>query len=181
MRRVAGGIAIAMSLYHMWFAASAPPEAMIFRGTHLLFALVLVFLYVPALGREGPRRHAWLDLALVAAAAVAVGYIFVTSDSIVNRIIYIDELTAWDKAMAVRTVVLVLDASRRLIGRAHVRSGARRTAAGRRAVRDRRGGHGEERERAGRHEVCAVGNRTCVERAWRGDRGRYGTVGRSIG
>ncbi len=116
MRRVAGGIAIAMSLYHMWFAASAPPEAMIFRGTHLLFALVLVFLYAPALGREGPRRLVWLDLALVAAAAVAVGYIFVTYDSIVNRIIYIDELTAWDKAMAVLTVVLVLDASRRMIG-----------------------------------------------------------------
>ncbi len=116
IRRVAGGIAIAMSLYHMWFAASAPPEAMIFRGTHLLFALVLVFLYVPALGREGPRRHLWLDLALVAASAVAVGYIFVTYESIVNRIIYIDELTAWDKVMAVATVVLVLDAARRMIG-----------------------------------------------------------------
>ena len=116
IRRVAGGIAIAMSLYHMWFAASAPPEAMIFRGTHLLFALVLVFLYVPVLRREGPRRLLWLDLAFVVASAVAVGYIFVTYDSIVNRIIYIDELTAWDKAMAVLTVVLVLDASRRMIG-----------------------------------------------------------------
>ena len=116
IRRVAGGIAIAMSLYHMWFAASPPPEAMIFRGTHLLFALVLVFLYVPVLRREGPRRLLWLDLAFVVASAVAVGYIFVTYDSIVNRIIYIDELTAWDKAMAVLTVVLVLDASRRMIG-----------------------------------------------------------------
>jgi TRAP transporter 4TM/12TM fusion protein len=116
VRRVAGVIAVAMSLYHMWFAASAPPEAMIFRGTHLLFALTLVFLYVPALGREGPRRLLWVDLALVAASAVAIGYIFVTYDSIVNRIIYIDELTAWDKAMAVLTVLLVLDASRRMIG-----------------------------------------------------------------
>ena len=50
LRWVTGGIAIAMSLYHMWFAASAPPEAMIFRGTHLLFALVLVFLLFPAAG-----------------------------------------------------------------------------------------------------------------------------------
>jgi len=116
IRWVASGIAIAMSLYHMWFAAMPPPEAMIFRGTHLLFALVLVFLYVPALGREGPRRLLWLDLALVVASAVAVGYIFVTYDSIVNRIIYIDELTAWDKAMAVLTILVVLDASRRVIG-----------------------------------------------------------------
>ena len=116
VRWVAGGIAIAMSLYHMWFAAMPPPEAMIFRGTHLLFALVLVFLYVPALGREGPRRLLWLDAALVVASAVAVGYIFLTYDSIVNRIIYIDELTAWDKAMAVLTMLVVLDASRRVIG-----------------------------------------------------------------
>ncbi len=65
----AGGIAMAMSLYHMWFAASAPPEAMIFRGTHLLFALVLVYLFVPAAGRDGGRRLLWLDLALIAASA----------------------------------------------------------------------------------------------------------------
>jgi TRAP-type uncharacterized transport system fused permease subunit len=29
-------IAIAMSLYHMHAAAFGPPEALIFRGTHLL-------------------------------------------------------------------------------------------------------------------------------------------------
>ena len=116
VRRAAGGIAIAMSLYHMWFAASAPPEAMIFRGTHLLFALVLVFLFVPAGGREGPRRLLWLDLCLVALSAVAIGYIFANYQYIVNRIIYIDDLTTWDKVMAAVTVVLVLDATRRVIG-----------------------------------------------------------------
>ena len=41
-------IAIAMSLYHMHAAAFGPPEALIFRGTHLLFALTLVFLLYPA-------------------------------------------------------------------------------------------------------------------------------------
>jgi TRAP transporter 4TM/12TM fusion protein len=116
VRRAAGGIAIAMSLYHMWFAASAPPEAMIFRGTHLLFALVLVFLFVPAGGRDGPRRLLWLDLALIVASAVAIGYIFANYQYIVNRIIYIDDLTTWDKVMAAVTVVLVLDATRRVIG-----------------------------------------------------------------
>jgi TRAP transporter 4TM/12TM fusion protein len=117
LRWATGGIAIAMSLYHMWFAAMPPPEALIFRGTHLLFALVLVFLLHPAVRREGPRGALlWLDLALVAGAATVTGYIFVNYDYIINRIIYIDELTAWDKAMAVATVVLVLDATRRVIG-----------------------------------------------------------------
>ncbi|MBL0144161.1 MAG: TRAP transporter fused permease subunit [Betaproteobacteria bacterium] len=117
LRWATGGIAVAMSLYHMWFAASAPPEAMIFRGTHLLFALVLVFLLFPAGGkRGGPRRLLGLDLALIAAAALVVGYLFVNYQYIVNRIIYIDDLSAWDKAMAVLTVILVLDATRRVIG-----------------------------------------------------------------
>ena len=40
-------IAIAMSLYHMYAAAFGPPEALIFRGTHLLFAVTLVFLLYP--------------------------------------------------------------------------------------------------------------------------------------
>jgi TRAP-type uncharacterized transport system fused permease subunit len=40
-------IAIAMSLYHMHAAAFGPPEALIFRGTHLLFAVTLVFLLYP--------------------------------------------------------------------------------------------------------------------------------------
>jgi TRAP transporter 4TM/12TM fusion protein len=117
IRWITGGIAIAMSLYHMWFAASPPPEAMIFRGTHLLFALVLVLLLYPAWGgREGPRRFLWLDVALIAAAATAIGYLFANYQYIVNRIIYIDDLTTWDKVMAVVTVVLVLDATRRVIG-----------------------------------------------------------------
>ena len=116
IRWVGGGIAVAMSLYHMWFAASAPPEAMIFRGTHLLFALVLVFLLVPGGTRGGPHRFLWLNLILVAASAVAIGYIFVNYQVIVNRIIYIDALTSWDKAMAVLTVALVLLATWRVIG-----------------------------------------------------------------
>ena len=117
IRWITGGIAIAMSLYHMWFAASPPPEAMIFRGTHLLFAIVLVFLLYPAWGgREGPRRFLWLDLALIIAAATAIGYLFANYEYIVNRIIYIDDLTTWDKVMAVAAVVLVLDATRRVIG-----------------------------------------------------------------
>ena len=48
-----------MSLYHMYVAAFGPPEAIIFRGTHLLFAFALVFLMYPTRpGRPGPRGRA---------------------------------------------------------------------------------------------------------------------------
>ena len=49
-------IAIAMSLYHMHAAAFGPPEALVFRGTHLLFALTLVALLYP-MKRDG--GNAW--------------------------------------------------------------------------------------------------------------------------
>lgn len=41
-------VAVCMSLYHMYVAGFGPPEALIFRGTHLLFALTLVFLLYPS-------------------------------------------------------------------------------------------------------------------------------------
>ncbi len=117
VRWTAGLVAIAMSLYHMWTTAFAPPEAMIFRGTHLLFALVLVFLLHPVWREaDGRRRLIWIDLVMIAASVAMIGYIFLTYESITNRIIYIDDLNAWDKTMAALAVALVLDATRRIIG-----------------------------------------------------------------
>ena len=108
-------IAVAMSLYHMYVAAFGPPEAMIFRGTHLLFTLTLVFILFPL----RPQGHAaWraLDVAFLAAGWGLVLHIFLNYSYFENRIIYIDELTAWDKLYAVLSVVVVLEATRRVIG-----------------------------------------------------------------
>ncbi len=106
-----------MSLYHMWATAMAPPEALIFRGSHLLFALVLVYLLYPvARDSSGQRRLWWLDAALILGSVAVVGHIFITYPSITNRIIYIDDLSTRDKVMAVLALLLVLDATRRVIG-----------------------------------------------------------------
>lgn len=52
-------IAVAMCLYHMWVILAGQPEAIIFRGTHLLFALVLVFLiYGPRMNNQRPNPNA---------------------------------------------------------------------------------------------------------------------------
>ena len=108
-------VAAAMSLFHMYVAAFGPPEAFIFRGTHLLFALTLVYLLYPA---RGGSSRAWraADFALLAAGWSFVLYLFVNYQYIINRIIYIDDLTVWDKMFAVLCVVVVLDATRRVIG-----------------------------------------------------------------
>jgi len=108
-------IAIAMSLYHMYAAAFGPPEALIFRGTHLLFALTLVFLLYPTRpgGALGWRA---LDAALMLAGWGVVLHIFFNYQYYTNRIIYIDELTLQDKAWAVAAILVVLEGTRRVLG-----------------------------------------------------------------
>ena len=114
LRWTVAAIAVAMSLYHMYAAAFGPPEAVIFRGTHLLFALTLVFLLFPLVPRGGAWRIA--DALLLAAGWASVLHIFVNYEYFTSRIIYIDELSLADKAFAVVAVLIVLEATRRVIG-----------------------------------------------------------------
>jgi len=108
-------LAVVMSLYHMYVAGFGPPEAVIFRGTHLMFAVALVFLLFPSRAGGGMGWRA-LDLALLALGLGFVLNIFVNYEAFTNRIIYIDELTAADKFFAVVAVLVVLEGTRRVIG-----------------------------------------------------------------
>ena len=114
LRWLVNVVAVAMSLYHMYVAAFGPPEAIVFRGTHLLFAITLVFLLYPL----RPGRAAWrsADLLLLVLGYGFVLHIFLNYEYYINRIIYIDDLTAWDKFYAVVAIVIVLEATRRVIG-----------------------------------------------------------------
>ena len=114
LRALVDGVAVAMSLYHMYVAAFGPPEAIIFRGTHLLFALTLVFLLYPT----RPGKPAWraFDMLLLALGFGFVLHIFLDYDYFINRIIYIDDLTVADRVFAVVSIVIVLEATRRVIG-----------------------------------------------------------------
>jgi TRAP transporter 4TM/12TM fusion protein len=108
-------VAVAMSLYHMYVAAFGPPEAVIFRGTHLLFALTLVFLLYPLRPNAGLLWRG-LDAVLLAGSFGFIFHIFLNYDYFTNRIIYIDDLTQSDKFFAVVAVFIVLEATRRVIG-----------------------------------------------------------------
>ncbi len=115
LRYAIGAIAVAMSLYHMYVAGFGPPEAVIFRGTHLLFALTLVFLLYPT--RPGGAM-AWrgVDVLLLVLAWGFILHIFTDYNYFINRIIYIDDLTGWDRFYAVVAVLVVLEGTRRVIG-----------------------------------------------------------------
>jgi TRAP transporter 4TM/12TM fusion protein len=120
IRLVTAAIAVTMALYHIWvilppaLGGQGTPEAIIFRGTHLLFALALTFLIYRRAGAGS--APSLLDYALLALAVAPVTYLFWNYDYIVNRIYYVDDMSTADMAMAVVLIVLIMEATRRLIG-----------------------------------------------------------------
>ncbi|MGH8642515.1 MAG: TRAP transporter permease, partial [Burkholderiales bacterium] len=112
------------------------PQAFFFRGTHLLFAMTLVFLIYPSLvrrekpaeghllrddaggfvGEKGFTRASWLDWACIAASAVTIGYIWIEHERLITRFVYVEELETIELVLGVIFTVLVLDATRRVIG-----------------------------------------------------------------
>ena len=125
-------VSTAMGLYHMWMIVFGSPEAVLFRGMHLLFALVLIFLIYRfrsksedmalAAAAGGDKAAAairmphLIDYALVVLAALPIVYLFVNYDYVVTRIYYIDDLSPLDMVMAVLMTVMVLEGTRRVIG-----------------------------------------------------------------
>jgi TRAP transporter 4TM/12TM fusion protein len=108
-------ISIAMALYHMWAIAFGAPEAIPFRGTHLLFALVLTFLLYRWNWAEG-RLPSVLDYALVVLGAAPILYLLHNYEYVTTRIFYVDDLTPMDMIMGTVMVMIVLEATRRVIG-----------------------------------------------------------------
>jgi len=108
-------IAIAMSLYHMYVAGFGPPEAMIFRGTHLLFALTLVFLLYP-IKPDGGSGWRVVDAVMLLGSWAFILYIFFNYEYVTYRTIYIDDLKMFDKVYSVVAVLIVLEATRRVLG-----------------------------------------------------------------
>jgi TRAP transporter 4TM/12TM fusion protein len=115
IRNVVTVLAVAMALYHMWAIAWGSPEAIYYRGTHLLFALTILFLVYRRSSRlEGPPEI--LDYALLVAGAAPILYLFLFYDYVITRIYYIDELTAADMVLGAMLTLVILEATRRVIG-----------------------------------------------------------------
>ncbi|MDQ7843098.1 MAG: TRAP transporter fused permease subunit [Armatimonadota bacterium] len=104
---------VVMSLYHLW-ATTANIITQIHRTIHLLFVLTLAFLLYPG-WRGAYRRIQVLDLLLAAAAVVSLGYVFVDFDAFVYRSVVPNR---WDLIFGVTTILLILEATRRTVGKA---------------------------------------------------------------
>ena len=118
-RHVASAIAIAMAAYHFYVVLFGVPSVFFFRGTHWLFALVLIFLVFPAQRRAdgSPPFLALLgDLVLIGISIASVGYIFVNHDYVLDRFAYVDELRTADLVLGILFILVTLEAARRSVG-----------------------------------------------------------------
>jgi TRAP transporter 4TM/12TM fusion protein len=109
-------IAILMSAYHLYAAAFGAPEAMMHRSIHLGFTLTLVFLLAITSESGKGKIKFYFDLALLILTLLSLGHIFLNYEYVVTRYPYVDSLTSWDFVMGIVLTLILLDASRRLIG-----------------------------------------------------------------
>jgi TRAP transporter 4TM/12TM fusion protein len=115
IRLITTVVAVAMALYHMWAIAFGSPEAFYYRGTHLAFALVILFLVHRRSGEVSSTPTA-MDFALMAAGLAPIAYLFWNYNYFIDRIFYIDPLSPMDMTMAVIMTLIVLEGTRRVIG-----------------------------------------------------------------
>lgn len=119
LKPVAYAVGVALAIFQILFTGGffilEPP---LLRGIHLSAIMVLVFLLVPPLkkykGKEEPVIFIGMDLIL---CAIAIGcYFYVELENLLNRIVYVDEVTNVDLVLGTACILLVLEITRRTTG-----------------------------------------------------------------
>ncbi len=115
-RGLIGALAVGLSLFHLWAGAFGAFESYLQRTVHLMTLLALCFLTVPC-ARRLPRRLAnAIDLPLALLALAADAYLVLEHDRIVRREWYYGPMTTLDVVFGALTILLVLEAARRMTG-----------------------------------------------------------------
>lgn len=94
-----------------------PLVPMLQRPLHVAFAVSLVFLFKPLVGK-GVRRYVFLCVDLVCSLiGLGVGIYFVFhADRIQSRIVFFDEIFPLDRVLCILLVFLLIEATRRTVG-----------------------------------------------------------------
>lgn len=121
LRPVAYALGVALAIFQILFTGGFfALEAPLLRGIHLSAIMVLIFLLLPARKRkDGQPESSWLillDIGLAVLAAAVAVYFYVNLDVLLNRIMYVDEVTSTDMFFGIATILLVLEVTRRTSG-----------------------------------------------------------------
>src|SRR5690606_13106667 len=111
--RIIALILIAFSGFQLYTAALGVLDARVQRAVHLAFGMSLVYLLYPARTRGDRRSLPWWDVVLGVLAALVPLYMVVFYQDIVMRA---GLPTTTDIVVATLTLLLVLEAARRVVG-----------------------------------------------------------------
>jgi len=111
-------IGAAFTAYHLYVAFVGVPEPLIFRGIHLGFALCLSFLIYTGFRVTRDAPPGLMDWTLLAGSLASIGYLFVEYEYVQTRFATVDDLRPADWVFGLMLLVLVLEATRRVLGNA---------------------------------------------------------------
>ncbi|MGP4080639.1 TRAP transporter permease [Pseudalkalibacillus sp. R45] len=111
-------IGIAWSLFHVYTAAFGAYPALVQRAIHIGFALALTFM-IFRITKDGSKiLLRSLDYFFAILSLTIAGYLFFHADRLSTRIWFVDKITEADLVFGLALIILVLEASRRTVGRA---------------------------------------------------------------
>ncbi|MEC5423261.1 TRAP transporter permease [Virgibacillus sp. C22-A2] len=115
--KVISSIAILMSLFHLYTAFFGVFESIMQRSAHLGFALVLIFaIYKPTKKASKSKQIPWYDWLFILLSIGAYSYFVFNAQEIASRMSYIEKLTGLEIAIGIIAAIVVIEATRRVIG-----------------------------------------------------------------
>lgn len=114
IKKLAGVIAVAMALFHMYTGGMRLLPGMQQRAVHLAFALALIFLLYPeGQGKEKGVAKRVFNFAFALCGLIAGGYVYFQYEPLSFRV---GSPNNWDIIVGLTLIILVLEASRRMLG-----------------------------------------------------------------
>ncbi len=110
-------LAVGLCLFQLYTSLFGTLDALQQRSIHLGLALVIVFLTQPFWKKGKNTFFGWLNSLLALSTCAVVLYIFIRYDWIVSeRFALITPLTLLEKILGILAVIVVLEATRRVVG-----------------------------------------------------------------
>ena len=106
----------------LWFVGQIyilfyPPIPMLARPLHVMMAVVLIFLWQPlAKPDEASPLRRVIDLALLALSIAATAYYWLRADYLTERMENVDPVLSSDIGFGLLTLLLLCEATRRVLG-----------------------------------------------------------------
>ncbi len=112
-------IAVLMSLFHLYTAFFGVFESIMQRSAHLAFALALTFaVYKPTKRIMISEKIPWYDWIFIALSLGAYSFFAINAQNISSRMSYIESLSTLQISIGIIAGLLLLEATRRVVGNA---------------------------------------------------------------